>query len=115
MQGSKDNKKDKASKFKGVYRSGKKWKAQHYLGVFDSEVHAAIHYQHFAMQHNRLPVPTALRGKPVAPSNFDEEAPDDSLQPAPAQLRYLAVHIHMLGQLCVGLESHNSGEEAFEK
>eukprot|EP01031_Cornospumella_fuschlensis_P022542 gene22542-27511_t len=114
MQGSKDNKKDKASKFKGVYRSGKKWKAQHYLGVFDSEVHAAIHYQHFAMQHNRLPVPTALRGQP---SNFDKEASEDCQPPASAQLRYLAVHIHMLGQLCVGLEDkpHNSAEEAFEK
>lgn len=51
---------NRASQFKGVYKSGKKWKAQiqidgkqYYLGVFDSEGEASQQYTRFAAKHGR--------------------------------------------------------------
>lgn len=52
---------EKASKFKGVYKCGKKWKAQvqiagvqHYLGVFEKEEDAAKVYENFLEHHQLL-------------------------------------------------------------
>lgn len=72
---------ERASSFKGVYRSGKKWKAQiqidgrqHYLGVFASQQEAANCYKRFAARHKRLA--TSIE-REQAETNFSSSGPFD--------------------------------------